>query len=419
MPDLALDYRDALLAKVEDAIRKSYTNAIRRQLVLPDKDSDIGCVYPISDDEVIVTQGLGVPQYIARINLKTMQYVWKVTGYDIPFGIDYNDVDGLLSVGHNSGIAILRASDGSIVRNITTVGGYTLSRIYSAVFNPDNPDELYFAIRGSHVLIRLNHVTGEYTMFGTWGTPKSDYTGLYEPTDVEVDPPNDDVLVIDHLNDRVLRLNMALTTVKDLMLLPRPCYIRKRRWGLRTQRYEMTTISGESGGYYPMYYFGFRRGRRLKFVLPINADMPRFTPDLNGVWVCEVSSYLLDLDRLDELYVHHPETAVLCNNASVPTTGYVSPPLTPFILGRRVKMILISNQTGTMTIQIPDRVSTAYSMGFLPMSVPTTFAWVDYESASTPAGVFKYDLELPPPVFRIAYTPSAEATVTLLVHFYP
>jgi hypothetical protein len=77
------------------------------------------------------------------------------------------------------------------------------------------------------------------------------------------------------------------------------------------------------------------------------------------------------------------------------------------------------DQTGTMKIQIPDRVSMDYSMGYLPMSVPTTFTWVDYDSQSTPAGVYPYKFYNPPPVFRVVYTPSANTTVSLFAHFNP
>jgi hypothetical protein len=168
-----------------------------------------------------------------------------------------------------------------------------------------------------------------------------------------------------------------------------------------------------------MYTFGYERGRRLKFVLPMQLDAPRFTPDLSGMWGAEVDGYEFDLDRLNELYIYHPEQAVLLNQTFVSTAGYYSPPLTPFLLGKSVQLVLISNQTGTLKIQIPDRVSVAFSMGFLPMSVPTTFAWVDYDSQSTSAGVYPYIFSNPPPVFRVVYTPSADATVSLFAYFNP
>jgi hypothetical protein len=354
-----------------------------------------------------------------RHNLKSGSFDWKVTGYSQPFEIDYNPVDDVVAVGHGSGIVLLKAKDGSLVKNITSVGGYTLPRIYGAVFNPANPDELYFTVPSQHVLVKLNHKTGSYSMFGTWGTAKTDYTGLYFPADVEVDPPNDDVLVCDDGNNRVLRLNVAIDTVKDLMLLTRPHNIRKLRWGLTTQRYRLTVISTEAGGLYPMYTFGYERGRRLKFVLPMQLDAPRFTPDLSGMWGCEVEGFEFDLDRLNELYVYHPEQAVILNQASVSTAGVSSPPLVPFLLGKNVQLVLISNQTGTLQIQVPDRVSTAFSMGLLPMSVPTTFTWVDYDSQSTPAGVYTYVFSNPPPVFRVVYYPSATATASLLAYFNP
>ena len=413
-----IDYAK-LAEKLREALRSTFWNALRRTLKPLDENSDLGCVYPLSEDEVIYMQCLATTPYVARYNLKTGRFAWKVTGYSQPFGIDYNPVDDVVAVGHGSGIVLLKAKDGSLVKNITSVGGYTLPGIFAANFNPANPDELYFTVPSQHVLVKLNYKTGAYSMFGTWGTAKTDYTGLNVPTDVEVDPPNDDVLVCDCHNNRVLRLNVAIGTVKDLMLLTRPQNIRKLRWGLTTQRLRLTVIASEAGGLYPMYTFGYERGRRLKFVLPMQLDAPRFTPDLSGMWGSEVEGYEFDLDRLNELYVYHPEQAVLCNQASVSTGGFYSPPLVPFLLGKNVQLVLVSNQTGVLKIQVPDRVSEAYSMGFLPMSVPTTFAWVDYDSQSTSAGVYTYKFYNPPPVFRVVYTPSADATVSLFAYFNP
>jgi hypothetical protein len=423
-PDIPRPINYTKLAEtLREELRPVFQNAVRRSFRPAEADVDVGCVYPLDDDEIIYTQFYGPQPYVARYNLKTGSFIWKVTGYTYPFGIDYDQVDDIVAVAHNSGITLLRGSDGSLVKNITSVGTYTLPRIYDAVFNPSNPDELYFTVPGQHVLVKLNHVTGEYTMFGTWGTYKTDYTGLYNPSDVEVDPPNDDVFVCDMSNHRILRLNMAINTVKDLMLLPRPAFIRKMRWGLTTQRYLLTVISSELGGFGPMYTFGYLRGRRLKFILPMQADHPRFTPDLCKMWVAEVEGLELDLDRLNEMYIYHPEQFIILNQASVSTAGYTSPPITPFILGKNVQIMLISNQTGTLTIQVPNMVSTSFSMGLLPMSVPTTFTWVNYDSVSTPSGVYKYNFSIasniPPPVFRIVYTPSATATVSLFVYFNP
>jgi len=417
-----IDYAK-LAEELNEELRPVFQNAIRRAFRPTEADSDVGCVYPLDDDEIIYTQFYGLQPYVARYSLKAGSFIWKVTGYTYPFGIDYDPVDDIVVVAHNSGITLLKGSNGSLVKNITSVGTYTLPRIYNAVFNPSNPNELYFTVPGQHVLVKLNHATGEYTLFGTWGTYKTDYTGLYNPSDVEVDPPNDDVFVCDTLNNRILRLNMAINTVKDLMLLPKPAYIRRMRWGLTTQSYRLMVISSEPGGLGPMYTFGYLRGRRLKFILPMQVDHPRFSPDLGKMWGCEVEGYELDLDRLNEMYVCHPEQFIILNQASVSTAGYTSPPITPFILGKNVQIILISNQTGTLTIQVPDRVSTAFAMGFLPMSVPTTFTWVNYDSQSTPPGLYKYNFSIasniPPPVFRIVYTPSAAATVSLFVYFNP
>jgi hypothetical protein len=400
--------------------RVALTNAVRRSLRPTDVDSHLGCVYPLNDDEVIYTQSLGASPYVARYNIRTKTFTWRVTEFTTPFGIDYNPLDDIVAVAHNSGIALLRGRDGNMVKNITSVGTYTLPWIYNAVFNPSNPDELYFTVPGRHVLIRLNHITREYTMFGTWNTYKTDYTGLYSPWDVEVDPPNNDVLVCDTANNRVLRLDMNLSTVKDLMLLPSPAYVRKMRWGLTTQQYRLTVIGSTWGGFYPMYTFGFWRGRRLKFYIPMQLDMPRFSPDFSGMWGCEGDCYEFDVDALNELYIRHAETAILLSNASIATTGYTSPPLVPFLFGNEVLVVLKSNQLGTLGIQVPDSVSVAFPMGLLPVSVPTTFSWVDYDTVSTAAGVTRYTFsEQPPPVFRIVYKPNTTALVTLHVTFYP
>lgn len=393
-------------------------NGVKRSLRPPDVDSDLGCVYPLNEDEVIYTQFASSTPYIARYNLSTGKFVWKVTGYNTPHGIDYNPDKELIAVGVNPGILLLRASNGSVYKYITSVGNYTLPRVQGIAFNPANDQELYFTVPTKHVVMRYNYVTDTLvSMFGTWGTAKSDYTGLNIPSDIEVDPPNNGVLIADQFNSRLLSLDMDLSAVKELILLPQPGFIRKLRWGLTTQMYRWTVISSAPGGIYPMYTIGYERGRRLKFILPIQLDMIRFSPDLSSMWGCEVDCYEFSLDRLNELYIRHPEQAILLNQASVPTSGFASDPLTPFIFGHNVQIVLISDQPGTLAIQVPDRVSTAFSMGLLPMSVPTSFTWVNYDSISTSAGVTRYTFTVPPPVFRVVYTPSASATASLFVYF--
>jgi hypothetical protein len=414
-----IDY-DRLEREIKSRLGHIRVNAVRRSFRPNEADSDLGCIYPIDDDEIIYTQTLGAVQYVARYNLKRAEFIWKNYELSIPFGIDYNHVDDKVMVSHNSGIDILDARNGEVLKRIRSVDTYTLPRILDAVFNPANPDEIYFAVPTKHVVVKLNYVTGEYKMYGTWDTAKTDTTGFNVPSTVEIDPSNNDLLVAEVANNRIMRLDADLTAVKDLMLLPRPAYIRRLRWGLTTQKYGMTVIGSESGGPAPMYTFGYQRGRRLKFILPMQLDAPRFSPDLRKMWGTEVYGYEFDLDALNETYLYHGETAYLLNNSSVSTSGYSSYPLVPLIHGKNVLIILISNQSGTLKVQIPDRVSLSFPMGLLPMSVPTTFNWIDYDVVSTGAGVTKYSFAgAAPPVFRIVYIPDATANVTMHVTFYP
>jgi len=403
------------------ALSLALAEALDTEILVPaEKNTYIGCVYPLSEDEVVFSQTGGETMYVARMNTETGAIRWKVTGLTLPHGIDYSYEDNMIAVAHSDGVALIDAGTGSIVKNITSVGGNVLGRVYSVTFNPSNKDEILFAVYSKHVVVKLNHVTGEYTVFGAWGTQKSDLTGLSYPLDVEIDPDNDDLLIADSGNSRVLRMNAAMTTVKDMMLLPRPGFVRKQRWSTVSQRSLMTVVSSEPGGAMPMYTFGFARARRLWFSLPMQLDNPRFTPDLKAMWGAEAVGLKIPLARLKELYISHPETAILLSGSTVGTSGYSSPPLTPAILGNNVLVQLVSSVSGTMKVQVPDRVAQSAALGMLPFSVPTNFEWVDADEVAFTSGATSYYMQsTPPPVFRLVVTPNTTATVTLTVTFYP
>jgi len=396
------------------------SNAVRRSWITPESRGDIACFYPLSETEAIYTDA--VNNLVRRINIETGDIRWTYN-LETPLGVDYYPDEDIVAVANfalSGGVTILNAENGTVIKTITSIplGSFGSYGVWDVSFDDSDPDYIYFTVPSRHILLRYNRVTDAYTMFGIWNTSKTDFTGLKTPTSVDVDSSHDLVLVADYMNNRVLRLPMDISSVQDLILLNQPQWVRFCRWGLIHQRAPLTVISSAASPN-PMYTFAYRRSRRIEWVIPVQSDAPRFAPDFMSLWVTgggEAVEY--DLDRLKELYLTNPCHAFDRRQQSVTTSGYNSPPHTPFLFGKEVQVFLYSNQKGDIDIQVPDNVDPSSEIGNLPMSVPTTFSWVSYFSEPTPKGVYVLDLSPnPPPVFRINYVPEADATVTLRVDY--
>jgi len=370
------------------------------------ENSDLGCVYPITDDDLVYTS-IAIPNFVRRFKWSTGETVWKKE-VNLPFGIDYDNENRRLVAGYSDGIFILNADTGETVKNITDFGPYSLAGTWPRlpIFNPDNPSEIYFSCIKKHVVVKLNWETGAYTMFGTWGTAKSDLTGFDWPYEVEVNPDDDIVYVADRFNNRVLLLNMDLDATKDyLYIMPRAHSVRLQRWGLIKQFYGILALSsGQVGVVFT------HRGRRTRFMMPLQAGCIRFNPDLDRVWATSVFALEVSLRNVLHQSFKEKFNLVFLSKTAVTAAGVNTWP----VLGMLFDKFLIriySNQTGTLYIQVPDS-SAGYGMG---LDVPTDFTWVNYaDSIPVDANVVETPyLEPVPPVFRLRFVPSADATVTM------
>jgi len=405
-----------------------------RRVFLARPTDDYPCVYPVSEDEVVATSvkvagGKG-RNVVFRYNLSTGRELWAKETPGYPWAVDYDDESGYLLVSSHQvaefGLLILDARDGSIIRRIDKVGDIDLKGygVFGANFDPDDPDTIFFTVYRRHVAVRYNLVTGSYKVFGELDIPGRDNAHLNSPVGLSVNIAADEVLIADYDNHRVLLLDKDLANVKGQMLLPYPWSIWRTRWGLKGNPYYLTFVSTTPNPPTPPYLFAYTRQRRLKFSIQMASDEMRLGPDLRSLWVTEVFGYLYHLPSLMERFFRHPGTALLLNAKTVSTSGYRSPPLPAFLWGSRCMVRITSTQSGTFRVLVPKELTHTPALGALPCSVPGDFDimndWDVWDEKSMPSGTNHYVFDpVPPPLFKLEFVPSAEATVTMNAHFWP
>jgi len=417
--------REALREELREILLHSEAiEGYTSRLLLPEyEDTDLACVYPLSYDEVVYTNHLGAVPAIVRRNLVTGEDVWRVTGYTQPAGIDYDDENDRLLVGYYGGILVLRGSTGEVLQNITrftdpaNIERTITSVVYEAVWDPEDLSYIYFVAIGVNVAVHLNIDTlVADSVFGEWGVAGTDMSHLNAPRSIEVNPPDDNVFIADEYNHRVLRLDLDLSTVKDQLLIQRPRSVRKARWGVTTQqRYPTLFSSGDGGTDKYVWTFCDNRGRHLLFSLPFNMEWPRWTPDFQRFWGCQIFGMEVDVRRVMGRFISKSDCLTLLNKTSVPDAGWTSAPIAGLILGD-ISITLYSDQAGTMHVQVPDENS---YVGY-GLWVPTTFSWITWDSQSFSANTMMiYNPTRIPPLFRLFVDPDAAATITMRLNIYP
>jgi len=402
----------AVLVSVREVVREEIPQFSRIFFDPTQENSEIGCMYPITDDDIVYTDFRN--NYVRRFLIQTGETVWKTTlTLPNPFGIDYDDVGNRLIIGYINGILILDASDGSTLNNITSFGIYNLSNAgpFFPIFNPNNTDEIYFTCLYQHVVVRLNLVTGSSVIFGTWGTIRADLTGFNYPYEVEVNLTEDIIYVADRYNSRILLLNMNLNAVKTyLYIMPYAHSVRLCRWGSTQQDYGMLALSsGEVGVVF------MQGGRKTRFMMPLSAQCIRFNPDLTKSWMTSV--FALEISLRNVLY-QSPKEKFNYHFISLGAVGVGGMTTRP-VLGMLYAEFLIriySDQAGVLSIQVPDS-SAGFGNG---LEVPTGFTWVNYAVALAVTGggvVDVLNLDPPPPVFRLNFIPALAATTVTLDGF--
>lgn len=381
---------------------------------------DVPCVYPITENEIIFTEGQKA--FVERRNIETDETVWKTALASVPRGIDYYPAEEKILVGGVDGIYHLDATTGDLVKTISSIedtGGTTRdlagARAYSPIFDPADPDYAYVPLAERDILYHFKLDTEVADReFGEWRNPGSDYAHLNNPQDVEANPIRDYVYVTDMFNNRVLRLKEDLSSVQDLMLVKRPRAIRIQRWGTTQQSITMMTLSSTPTGLGKnAYFFGWNASRGILFSLPLQMEWQRFNKDLDRMWGCHVWSAELDVRRIIGKYNARPGTNYLVNNETVDTGGWTSRPIPGIILGK-IQVLTHSDQSGDLTIQVPNERTGKGSFPASQLAVPTDYSWLDYDTASISANtVNAYTFTRNPSLFRLKFVPDAQATVTL------
>jgi len=395
------------------------TRRILNQIVREDIPSDIECPYPINEEEVVITDilGSGIEGLIYRVNFRTGDIKWEKE-INCPTGIDYDYDAGRLAVGSKNGLYILDVETGETLKHITTVGGNDLTDelIYACQFLPKSPDIIYFSISSQHIVYRYDLSTNSYTdSFGEWGNPGSDLSHLYRPIGVGVRYDGDYVFIGDEKNHRFLRLDSGLDNVQDLALVPWAGCIRQMGWGCKVGSYLNPLIMTPEK---EVYDFSFSVGleRNLLWILPTKIDQQRFNRDLDAMWASYKFARRFDLKNLYGRYLRSRQSYPLVNNETVDTGGYTSPPIPGILLGKAA-VNTYSDQAGDLYIDVPNETSQYKHWAGTGLGVPTDYSWIEYHSESVNANqMLKLALDNTPPLFRVRFSPDAEATVTLTLY---
>lgn len=380
--------------------------------------NDVSCIYPLDDDNVFITDYYFY--YVALLNLRT-GFKWKIdirSGYMLrnAMGIDYDPDTHRLFVGCRDGVLVLDSRTGGTIKRITKLGDYDLKDGYQFNVRLDRSDgeTIYFVSEKKHILVKYNLTNDTYSIFGTYSTPKSDLTGLDSPMDVDVGEDYDEVYVADRANDRILVLDKDLN-VQRLMYLHNVGFIYRQRWGSKyTNLYGIASSPRIGVMTYIMLTELYNISRIVAFI-PQQGDYPRFTPDLNYMWVGQAYGIEINLLAAKNVLASRglpalQQSMLILNRASVTTDGVTTRVITPLWF-RDVMLEVISDQDGTAYIEVPEGSWAGIGLWYL-----TDHTWVEYDSFSFSANKSTpYIFSQPPPVFRLKLKPSANATISVRI----
>jgi len=413
----------SLVGNLRGGLRQESYDFVTRQIAeskVGTQDTDFAGALPLTKNRVVISEWNPKPTSKGQFYLYDIEkdkVVWRKDGVFRPAeSAHYDDVNDRILIGCQEGIRVLDASDGEILYSRYPLAGKKAFQCYTCWDLSDEDLETVIVTSADlHVAYKYNFVTDTILdTFGEIGTSGSDLSHLSTPAQPDVNTYDDTLYLPDKGNHRILRIQLSdFSNVKDLMLFPWVRGYRRMRYGVTQQRYLPDLIMNAGVPSAPTLTIGANRGRNLLWNIPFQLELPQWSPHLQYVWGAHLLLTEISMSRLIGTYRGRQRGLTLLNNETVDTGGWQSYPVPGMLMGD-LSFTLYSSENGTVKIQVPDENAGSVSEGLESLWVPTGYSWRDWDTADITGGsYFTYNFTFQPPCFRIQFTPSASATVTL------
>lgn len=328
------------------------------------------------------------------------------------YAVDYNRALNRVVVAAGTRIYELDASNGTIKREIASTSLGPLGSVRFVRYHREQPNHVFFTDYANHVFGRFNMDTGAVDyLFGSYGTPRYDNTGLNSPLgfDLATNPSDGTVAsriaIADQGNNRVLTIRPGTTAVEYVIPMSGAGYV--EMWGDHIDKtyfdpgYMLASPSPftwKTGEAMRLIEWG-----RTELVAPFFVDAPTFSP-YDKMMFTGCRRYAAEWDMSAFLYMRDvPDdyVSVIAENATVGAGAtYPDNPWATVItnLHTRRAVVIHSTQPATGYIDVPK----GYLHANTDKMLKPGFTWEVYDSFPVEAGRWStYILTCPPPVFRV------------------